>query len=258
MNLPPDGPVIEEALHAVQRSLEFDPNLVEAHAAAARIYRDNLFDPLRAEAEQRQALAIEPNNAFALGLAAEFYTQRGQFEKAMDFQQRSINADPANPVKYLDRARYLFYAGKYTDALSTSHKVLDLSPGYHFIHSFLGAVFLAQGDAAKGLNELNREPGERARLCNLERALAYDELGRKTEADAILAYAEKNCANISPYGIASLHASRGELDQAFKWLNLAFLQRDGDLLWVKVDPLLKNVQSDPRFSALLKKMGLAD
>jgi TolB-like protein/Tfp pilus assembly protein PilF len=258
MSLPPDGPVIEEGLRAVQRALELDPNLAEAHAAASRIYMVNLLDPVRAEPELRQALANEPNNSYALSLAANLYAVRGQFEKAMDLNQRSINGDPANPVKYYDRAQYLIYAKKYTDALSNYRELLDLDPGYQWIHSYIGEVILAQGDAAKALEEMNRESDEKRRLCNVGRALAYDGLGRKAEADAVLAFAEKNCADINAYGIGVLHASRGEVDQAFKWFDLAFRHRDVDLLSAKVDPMLKNVQSDPRFSALLKKMGLAD
>ena len=58
------------------------------------------------------------------------------------------------------------------------------------------------------------------------------------------------------YQIAEVHAWRGEADLAFEWLERARAQRDGGLSLVKVDPLLRNLSGDPRYTALLKKMNL--
>jgi hypothetical protein len=90
------------------------------------------------------------------------------------------------------------------------------------------------------------------------RALAYDELERRSDADTVLEELEKNHPDADPYGIGVVYANRGKLDQAFKWLDRAYQNRDNALMEAKVDPLLKNVQSDPRFNTLLKKLGLLD
>jgi hypothetical protein len=88
--------------------------------------------------------------------------------------------------------------------------------------------------------------------------LAYDALGRKGEADAALANLEKHHTNYNAYQIALVYANRGELDQAFGWLDRAYRQRDGQLLGLKVSPWTKNLRSDPRFNALIRKLGLQD
>jgi TolB-like protein/DNA-binding winged helix-turn-helix (wHTH) protein/Tfp pilus assembly protein PilF len=253
-----DGPVIEEGRRAVRRALELDPELADAHAAAARIYTVNLLDPVRAEPEMRQALAIDPNNSFALALSADLYANRGQFDKAMDLNDRSINSDPANAKRYWDRAGYLLAAGKYSDSMKTYNKVLELNPGFPGSHTDIGAILLAEGDPAAGLAEMDRETDQEERLCNQLRGLALDALGRRAEADSVLNYMVKSCASITPFGIGELYASRGEVDQAFSWFDRAYQQHDSNLLGAKVDPFLKNVQSDPRFTVLLTKMGLAD
>jgi hypothetical protein len=85
-----------------------------------------------------------------------------------------------------------------------------------------------------------------------------DALGRKAEADGALAYLIKNHADNGAYGIALVYATRGNLDQAFNWLDRAYRQRDYGLLNVKVDPNLKNLRSDSRFAALRKKLRLVD
>jgi adenylate cyclase len=88
--------------------------------------------------------------------------------------------------------------------------------------------------------------------------LAYDALRRKSEADEVLTELEKSHADAAAYAIGRVYADRGQIDQAFKWFDRAYTQRDQDLLFLGVDPLLKNVQSDPRFEILLRKMGLLD
>jgi Tfp pilus assembly protein PilF len=251
------GPTIEEGRRAVQRALELDPQLAEARAAAARIFMYSLLDLAHAQIELRQALAIDPNYPYALSLSAGVYQFLGQLEKALDINERAINGDPANPVKYIDQAQILYAARKYSDALNYYRKALDLSPGYA-VHSGIGGVLLAQGDPAAGLTEMDRETDVETRLCNEERGLAFEALGRKAEAEAVLTYMMKHCALINPSGIGEIYADRGEVDQAFNWFDRAYQQHDGGLLWLKIDPLLRNVQSDPRFAALLNKLGLAD
>ena len=115
---------------------------------------------------------------------------------------------------------------------------------------------LAQGKAQSALREIDRESDEKVRLgCNC-RALALDGLGRKVEADSALTYLIRNHSEEGAYGIGVVYASRRNLDEAFNWFERAFQQHDSDLLNAKVDPLLKNVQSDSRFKALLRKLGL--
>jgi adenylate cyclase len=113
---------------------------------------------------------------------------------------------------------------------------------------------LARGDAAAALLVIDSDKRLREN-CGC-RALAYDDLGRRPEADAVLANLEKNHSEDNSYGIELVYANRGELDQAFKWFEKAYLHRDNGLTLLKVDPLVRNVQSDPRFNQLLRKLSL--
>ena len=89
-------------------------------------------------------------------------------------------------------------------------------------------------------------------------AIAYHALGRKTESDRALARQTAEHASDSAYEIAQAHAYRAELDQAFVWLDRAYIQKDVELYWIKGDPLLKNLENDPRYKIFLRKMKLTE
>jgi tetratricopeptide (TPR) repeat protein len=162
-----------------------------------------------------------------------------------------------NVLNYHNLSWTLYSAGRFPEALAANRKALDLNPegreDYYFQATL---VSLAKGDPAAALVEI--ESGEKIREHCGCLMLAYDALGRKIEADAALANLEKNLADNYAYPIGRVYADRGELDQAFRWFERAYRQRETTLWWVKVDPLLKNVQADPRFDVFLRKMNLLD
>ena len=86
--------------------------------------------------------------------------------------------------------------------------------------------------------------------------IAYYALGREKESDAALSEFIAKYHAISAYQIAEVYAFRIQSDEAFEWLDRAYAQRDSGLIETKVDPLLKNLHSDPRYAAFLKKLNL--
>jgi TolB-like protein/Flp pilus assembly protein TadD len=241
----------EEVLHAVQRALDLNPNLSEAHSALAGYLYDR-SDVAGAESQIRKALELDPTNQNALAFAGEFAEFRGQFDSAIAFIQKAINSDPVNPSRYADLTSVLFYAGKYAEALAAERKLTDLNPAFVGSHIFVSGILLAQGDPSAALVENDREPDEKLRL-NGNRVEILDALGRKAEADAVLARLERADTD-NAYDIACVYALRGEVDQAFKWLGR--VPEDQDLMTIFVDPDMKGIHGDPRFKALLKKLHL--
>src|SRR4029077_13698199 len=109
-----------------------------------------------------------------------------------------------------------------------------------------------RGQDALSEIELVRYDPERESL----HAIAYHALGRKKEAEAALSELIAKYRASTAYQIAEVYAFRNQSDEAFEWLNRAYVQRDDDLTVTKVDPLLKNLHKDPRFAAFLKKLNL--
>jgi TolB-like protein/cytochrome c-type biogenesis protein CcmH/NrfG len=248
----------EAARDAAKRAIVADPNLAYGHLSLALILiygelnlRDGYF-------EMRQALALDPRDGLALSMAALEAASQGQFEKAIALARKGVESDPVHPWRYLDLSRVLYLATKYEDALVAIRKQSDLDPTFHALHLEIAEVLLAQGNPQAALAEADREPDAKLREQCGCRVLAYQALGRTQESDAALAIMEKKHADEDAYDIGRIYASRGDPDKAFEWFDQAYQQRESDLIWVKVDPLLKNVQSDPRFLLLLKKIGLSD
>jgi TolB-like protein len=253
----PADQVKEEARRAAKQALELNPGLPEAHLAVANILMTYDLDVRGAQSQVHQALELDRNNPTALAFAGRQATTTGQFDDSMEFLHKAIAIDPLDAFKYSSLSWALYLAGRYPEALAANRKMLDLNPGAREDYYFQAAlVSLAKGDAATALVQI--ESGEKLREhCGCV-VLAYDTLGRKIEADAALASLEKNHADNFAYPIGRVYANRGELDQAFKWFERAYRQRESTLWWIKVDPLLKNVQADPRFDVFLRKMNLLD
>jgi hypothetical protein len=88
--------------------------------------------------------------------------------------------------------------------------------------------------------------------------LSYQALGRKKEVDSLLSNYIARFSKDNMYQLAEIYAFRGEKDKAFEYLEKSYAAREGRLTYLKGDPLLKNLKSDPRFSAILKKMNLPE
>jgi hypothetical protein len=88
-------------------------------------------------------------------------------------------------------------------------------------------------------------------------ALNYWASGQRNDADAALRQLESKFANAAAYDIGAALAYRGEADAAVTWLERAYTQRDPGLLILKVDPLLRNIHTNPGYRLLLRKMNLA-
>jgi TolB-like protein/Tfp pilus assembly protein PilF len=252
----PRDSATRESRRAAERALELGPDLADAHVSMARFLIVDELNLLGGEREVRRALELEPNNQWALAWAGLLASFRGQFLDAATFLQKAIASDPINPDRYHDLAQNYYFSGNYSEAMNTFRKVLDLFPLITDKHIFPGTVMLAQGKAQSALREIDRESDEKIRLRFNCRVLALDALGRKVEADSALTYLIRNYSGDHAYEIGVVYASRRNLDEALIWFERSFRQHEPRLLYAKIDPFLRNVQSDSRFNALLKRLGL--
>jgi TolB-like protein len=252
----PVGQLMEETRRAAEQALKLNSQLADAHLAYARILWRFDLDLLGAEAQIRQALALDPNQSFALERTGAIAAFRGQFSRALELVQQSIMVDPVNASRYDWLSTIYYFAGKYPEAMAANRKALDLDPGTPYYHESAGLILLAQGDPAAALAEIEGDKESRENCSCL--VLVYDALRRKAEADAVLADFEKRHALDHPYEIGVAYANRGQLNQAFGWFDRAYRQHDSDLFAIKVDPRAKNVPSDPRSNAFLRKLHLLD
>jgi TolB-like protein/Tfp pilus assembly protein PilF len=243
-----------KAHEEVDKALELDPDLAEAHAALGRIRLTYDWDWSGADATYKRALELEPGDARVVREAANLAATLGRFDEALRLDRRAAELDPLSVTAHYRLGLHTSYVGRLDEAEAAFHKALDLNPEYPAAHALLGRVFLARSKAQAALEEIERETEPSWRRYGL--ALAYHALGRKGEADAALAELLEKDSEGAAFQIAEVYAFRGEKDKAFEWLERAYAQRDGGLSQMKGDPLLRSLESDPRYAAFLKKMRL--
>ena len=149
-----------------------------------------------------------------------------------------------------------FRAGRNELALPAFQTTLELSPDLVRGHYYKSLALLEQGDLAAALTEAKLETSESWRLATL--AVIYHALGRNADSESALDDLVPRFADPDATALAQVHAFRGEIDPAFEWLDRAYEQHEPFVAWVRTDNLLKNLQSDPRFSDFLERLNLAD
>jgi eukaryotic-like serine/threonine-protein kinase len=239
---------------AAERALALDPSLAEAHAAVGQIEQYYDWDWAGANASYQRALALEPGNAEVVQGAANLAATLNHFEQALQLSRRAVELDPLQASTHHALAFNAWWAGKLDEAEAGARKGLEVDPQFPWLHSVLSRVYLAGSRPLEALAEAERDTTPEFRLQEL--ALAYHALGQKQKSDRALAEMITKYQKYSAFQIAEVYAFRGEPGAAFAWLERAYVQRDGGLTFAKGDPLLASLQSDPRYSAFLRKMRL--
>jgi TolB-like protein/DNA-binding winged helix-turn-helix (wHTH) protein len=242
------------ARDAVERALTLDPNLPGANIQMGRLKRQVDFDFAGADFSIQRAIALEPGVPENLGQAAFMAQLFGRFAEALALDRQALELDPLNAESWERLAENRFYAGQLDEAAADSRKALELNPDTWGSPIVLSEIYLLQGRPQDALRESERIPFAAFHIKTS--AMAYHALGREKESDATLKeLIEKFHANAA-WSIATVYALRNQRDEAFKWLDRAYGQHDGGLIFIKIDPLLRNLHGDPRFAALLKKLNL--
>jgi len=243
----------QSAREAVNRALQLDPNMGEAYAAMGWIEMHYDWNWAAADAACQRAVMLEPGSVTVLGSVGGLSFILGRREEAISLYRRAILIDPLNSVAFRNLGLYLYYEGQQTEAIAALKRALELAPEVAMAHGLLGQVYLAQGKPQAAADEANLETDPELRLQGL--ALANYARGRRKESDASLAELSGKFAE-DPFYIAEVYGFRKEKDLAFAWLERSYMQRDDGITEIKGDPLLKSLEPDPRYAALLRKMRL--
>lgn len=244
---------MQKAKLAANKSVELDDKLAVGHYVLGLVKMWD-FDWVGAEIEYQKVLDIEPGNADALRSKGFLYRCIGQFDEAMQLTKKSLTFDPIKPSTYFNLGQLLYHTNHLGDAIVNYKKVLELNPEFPRAHVFLGKVYLLQGYPELALTEMTQETDEAWRIFGL--TLAYDALGRKKEADKLNNEFMIKFPKDQMYQVAEVYAVRGDKDKAFEYLEKSYLAKDVRLTYLKGDPLLKNLEGDPRYVAFMKKMKL--
>ena len=243
---------------AAARALELDDAIAEAHTelAWAKLFYDR--DWSGAEREFQRALELDPNNAIAHQGYAMYFVAMGQFNEALDEMKRAEKLDPVSLHITADRGWFLFYARRPDEAIAQLQKALEMDPSFGMAHFFLGDAYVqkdmfdqAIAEFQKGVTLVGGSPARSGALGH-----AYAMAGKRREAIDLLGKLKLSSRQqyVSPYAVALIYIALGDKNRAFAWLEKAYRDRYWMMTFLKVDPRLDPLRSDPRFQDLLRRM----
>src|SRR5271168_4440930 len=242
------------AREANERALALNPNLAEAHAQMGRIKEQIDFDWAGADASYRRAVELEPGNPDFAGYAAISAERLGRFDDDLQLQRRAVDLDPLDAHSWAGLGEIEYCRGKLDEAEADIKKAQELRPDEFGSAVFLSEIYVMQGRPQSALAEIELVHYDAYRAFLY--AIVYHALGREKESDAALQKLITKYEAIDPYLIADVYGFRNRRDEAFEWLDRSYAKHDDNLINIKIDPLLKSLHNDPRFTALLKKLNL--
>jgi tetratricopeptide (TPR) repeat protein len=246
---------------AALKALELDGTLAEAHASLAHVKGNFEWDWPEAERLARKAIALEPRYATAhQWLGIHCLAPQGRLEEAIAETRRARQLDPLSPVFGTFVGAALYSAGRYDEAIGECRKTIEIHPDFGVAHWYLGRAFLQTGRLPEALAELQKavalSGGSPLMLGSLGvgQALSGDRVAAERTRAALQALRSDGYA--SALGLAEVSVALGDRERAFLWLDQAAEERSFHLVYVKVWPELDPLRSDPRFQALVRRLGL--
>jgi Tfp pilus assembly protein PilF len=258
----PPGEAGPKAKAAAERAIALDETSDTAHEALAVISTWTDWDWEAAEREWRRALELNPNNASAHAYYAHFLAILGRLDEAVEHAERSIELDPYNPLFKALYGVVLTFDRRYDDAIA----VASIEPVHPLSENVLQASFIIKGmkdeQLAQQRERIARDP---ERVAAFERGLAdsgYE--GAQLAIAELLAERYETARGIPdagartvflPNAIAGRYLDGGDHQRAIDWLEEAYEVRDPNLPYLG-NPVFDPLRSDPRFQALVDRMGL--
>jgi tetratricopeptide (TPR) repeat protein len=241
------------ARDAVERALVANDRFAEAYIALGWIQLDYEWDWPGANESMRRGLELAPGNSEVLDGAAILALSSGRVGESLELFRQALELNPLSLPTHFNFGTALLTAGRFEESADAFRKVLEIYPEARFAHTGIGLGLLLQHEPEAALEEMEAEVHPLSRDFGM--ALVRCSLGPPAEADrAVAAFIEQH-AESAPFNAAALHAWRGDPDEAFAWLEVAFDQHASDLSTILSDPLMVSLRTDPRWTGFLDRLG---
>lgn len=242
-----------------RRALELDDSVAEGNLAMASALR-NEWDWVGAEKEIKRAIELNPNLALARNQYSLLLLFTGRTEKMVSEVEAALQLDPISAETSSYAGTIYLYAPDYDKAIQHLRNALELDPNLVLAQSNLGVAYVFKGGVEEGIVEIQKavasSEGKDAPVF-ADLAWAYSKAGNEDEARRILAKlieTGKQGSGVTT-AIAAIYSILGERDKAFEWLEKAYKEHSVTPN-INAEYWFDNIRMDPRFTALLKRIGL--
>jgi serine/threonine protein kinase/tetratricopeptide (TPR) repeat protein len=248
-----------EGLAAAKKALELDPLLAEAHFSMGAIlsHTGDLAGGIRA---LRKAIELNPGLSAAHNILGRALYSYERHEEALASIQKSVSLDPLSMMVYTGVGDAYYFSREYQKSVYQYRMALELDPRFDGTHTGLARSLEALGQFDEARAEYEEGRRLSGGIANPSFGLAHVEAARGNEREARRILSELTEARakgvVSAWGIAVLHASLGDVDDAFRWLEIAIQEGSPGLILLRVHPRLDALRADPRYRGMLKRVGL--
>ncbi|HJZ66610.1 MAG TPA: protein kinase [Blastocatellia bacterium] len=249
-----------KAKAVARKALQIDDTLAEAHTSLADVLYSYDRNFAESFSEYQRAIELNPNYPTAHHWYGEDLAVAGRFDEGIAELRRAQELDPLSLIINADLGEVYTWARQYDKAIEQLRKTIEMDQSFYYAHWQLGLAYELKGLLPEALAEYQRarqlddDPWVLALLGH-----AYAVSGKRDEALKALDQLKEASKQryTAAYGFAVLYTGLGERDQAFQWLERSYQDRANDLINLKIDPLLDNLRSDPRFADLVRRVGLS-
>jgi TolB-like protein/DNA-binding winged helix-turn-helix (wHTH) protein/Flp pilus assembly protein TadD len=250
---------LPRAKAAALKAIEIDPTSGEAHASLALVL-SHQRNWAAAENEFMRALQLSPRYANAHHWYGDYLSIVGRQEEALVEAKRAFELDPLSPMINTWLGLRYYHARRYDEAIEQGRKILEFDPSFAPAHLLLGQVYLQKGLHTQAISEFQMATslsGD-SPIYMAQVGVAYAAAGRNVEALSVISQLQKIAwqSYVSSYGLAQIYAALGDKQHAMMWLQSAYDERAVWMAYLKIDPVLDSVRSEPRFQELVRQMGL--
>ena len=246
---------------AALKALEIDDSLAEAYVSLAHVKTNYEWDWAEAGRLFQKAIALEPDYATAHQWYGNHYlTPMGQLDEAIAETRRAQQLEPLSAVYNAFVGATLYFARRHDEAIEECRKTVDLHPDFGVAHWYLGRAYLQKGRNQEALAELEKAVALSGGSPLMKGALGvgYAMASDRAAAERTLAELERlrGESYASALDFATIHVALGDRERAFRWLDQAAAERAFHLIYLEVWPELDPLRPDPRFKALILRLGL--
>jgi TolB-like protein/DNA-binding winged helix-turn-helix (wHTH) protein/Tfp pilus assembly protein PilF len=250
--------LLTRAKASAERALALDPRSPEARAVLAMIRFNFDWDLQGAEREIQQALAINPSFAQAHQYYSGILMTMGRMEGAIDSARRAVALDPLAPTATTSLGVRYYYAKRPEEAIQQFQKTLEIAPAFPVAHWGLAQSYRLLGRLGEHVEELQRAAALSGNSTYMRAHLAYGfaVAGNRTRAEAMRdeLVAEAATSYVAPYHLALIAAGLGDATEAVRWLERAYDDRSGWLVFLPVEPEFDPMRNVPAFQQLLARV----
>jgi TolB-like protein len=244
------------------KAVLMDDGSAEAHASLAWATLWYEFDFETVEREFLRSMELSPRYVFAHSWFGYYLSLMGRFEQGITEMKRAVQLDPLSSATQWAFAGCYWMARRYDQAIVQCEKTLEFDPDFGWAHGMLAWAYLGKTMPEAAITAAHKAvqllPGSTLALATLGEA--YAAAGNREAAQNLLDQLQELSKKqyVPPYMTGRIYAGLGKKDQALDLLEMGCQERASFSVYLKIDPRLDPLRSDPRFQELLRRMNFPD